>query len=126
MEGMVPWSSNYTYLVTLKLQDKEGYGIYKPQCGERPLWDFEDGSLCKREVAAYELSAYLNFPNIPVTVLRECPDRIGGEPVALVPGTERVLRRRREIVDRCRSTQMTRGDDDADARQEDSDHARGG
>jgi hypothetical protein len=75
---MVPWSSNYTYLVTLKLEEQVAHGIYKPQCGERPLWDFEDGSLCKREVAAYELSAYLNFPNIPVTVLREsAPQGLG-------------------------------------------------
>lgn len=71
MQGMVPWSSNYTYIVTVKLDDRQNYGVYKPQCGERPLWDFEDGSLCKREVAAYELSAFLGFPNIPVTVLRE-------------------------------------------------------
>lgn len=70
LEGVVPWSSNYTYLVKIKCGDVEYPGIYKPQCGERPLWDFEDGSLCKREVAAYELSAYLGFPNIPVTVLR--------------------------------------------------------
>ena len=78
MEGMVPWSSNYTYLVTLKLDEQEAYGIYKPQCGERPLWDFEDGSLCKREVAAYELSVYLNFPNVPVTILREnAPQGLG-------------------------------------------------
>jgi uncharacterized repeat protein (TIGR03843 family) len=71
MQGIVPWSSNYTYLVTLKHGSRSGVGIYKPQCGERPLWDFETGSLCKREVAAYELSAFLNFPNIPVTVLRD-------------------------------------------------------
>ena len=78
VEGMVPWSSNYTYLVTLKKAEREQYGIYKPQCGERPLWDFETGSLCKREVAAYELSAYLNFPNIPVTVLRDdAPQGLG-------------------------------------------------
>lgn len=78
LEGMVPWSSNYTYLVRLKLDDQEEYGIYKPQCGERPLWDFETGSLCKREVAAYELSAFLNFPNVPVTVLREdAPQGLG-------------------------------------------------
>jgi len=78
MEGMVPWSSNYTYLVTVKLDEREEYGIYKPQCGEHPLWDFETGSLCKREVAAYELSAYLNFPNVPVTVLREsAPQGLG-------------------------------------------------
>lgn len=78
LEGMVPWSSNYTYLVRIRLAQREEYGIYKPQCGERPLWDFESGSLCKREVAAYELSAYLNFPNVPVTVLREdAPQGIG-------------------------------------------------
>lgn len=78
LEGMVPWSSNYTYLVRLKLDEQEEYGIYKPQCGERPLWDFETGSLCKREVAAYELSAFLNFPNVPVTVLREdAPQGLG-------------------------------------------------
>src|SRR5581483_797124 len=78
MQGVVPWSSNYTYLVTLKQGDRQAYGIYKPQCGERPLWDFETGSLCKREVAAYELSAFLNFPNVPVTVLRQdAPQGLG-------------------------------------------------
>lgn len=78
IEGMVPWSSNYTYLVTLQLNAQQAYGIYKPQCGERPLWDFETGSLCKREVAAYELSAFLNYPNVPVTVLRDqAPQGLG-------------------------------------------------
>ncbi len=78
IEGMVPWSSNYTYLVTLQLNAEQAFGIYKPQCGERPLWDFETGSLCKREVAAYELSAFLNYPNVPVTVLRQdAPQGLG-------------------------------------------------
>jgi uncharacterized repeat protein (TIGR03843 family) len=78
MQGMVPWSSNYTYLVTVQDNTRAMYAIYKPQCGERPLWDFEDGTLCKREVAAYELSEFLGFPNIPVTVLREdAPQGLG-------------------------------------------------
>ena len=78
MQGMVPWSSNYTYIVTVKDNARAIYAIYKPQCGERPLWDFEDGTLCKREVAAYELSEFLGFPNIPVTVLREdAPQGLG-------------------------------------------------
>lgn len=70
MQGLVPWSSNYTYLVKLTRGEQQAVGIYKPQCGERPLWDFEDGTLCKREVAAFELSEFLGFPNIPLTVLR--------------------------------------------------------
>lgn len=78
MQGLVPWSSNYTYLVSVKRGGSEMYAIYKPQCGERPLWDFEDGTLCKREVAAYELSAFLGFPNIPITVLRaDAPQGLG-------------------------------------------------
>ncbi len=78
MQGIVPWSSNYTYLVIIKLGEREAYGIYKPQCGERPLWDFETGSLCRREVAAYQLSETLGFPNVPVTVLREdAPQGLG-------------------------------------------------
>jgi uncharacterized repeat protein (TIGR03843 family) len=78
MEGLVPWSSNYTYIVSIKFGERELHGVYKPQCGERPLWDFETGSLCKREVAAYELSAFLNFPNVPVTILRDhAPQGLG-------------------------------------------------
>ena len=34
----------------------EVQAIYKPRRGERPLWDFPSGTLCQREVAAYELS----------------------------------------------------------------------
>lgn len=101
LKGLVPWSSNYTYVVTLREGDHESYAIYKPQCGERPLWDFETGSLCKREVAAYELSAYLGFPNIPVTVLRN------DGPQGLGMVQQFVEHKRREnfftIRDRCRS-----------------------
>lgn len=100
MKGLVPWSSNYTYLVTVRESGRERYAIYKPQCGERPLWDFETGSLCKREVAAYELSAYLGFPNVPVTVLRE------DGPQGLGMVQQYVDHKRREnfftVRDRCR------------------------
>lgn len=100
MKGLVPWSSNYTYLVTVREGAREHYAIYKPQCGERPLWDFETGSLCKREVAAFELSAYLGFPNVPVTVLRE------DGPQGLGMVQQYVDHKRREnfftVRDRCR------------------------
>jgi hypothetical protein len=45
--------------------------VYKPTAGERPLWDFEQSSLCKREVASYLLSQALGWPAIPPTVLRD-------------------------------------------------------
>ena len=47
--------------------------IYKPSRGERPLWDFPDGTLCLREVTAYVMSQALGWPLIPPTVLRDGP-----------------------------------------------------
>ncbi len=44
--------------------------VYKPQRGESPLWDFEWGSLCQRETAAYEISRLLGWRLVPPTVLR--------------------------------------------------------
>ena len=43
--------------------------IYKPARGERPLWDFPRG-LWKREVAAYELSAFIGWDIVPLTLAR--------------------------------------------------------
>jgi uncharacterized repeat protein (TIGR03843 family) len=77
LQGMIPWSSNYTYLAHVCQGDRELLAIYKPACGERPLWDFETGTLCNREVAAYLISAELGWPNIPATVLREGPMGVG-------------------------------------------------
>ncbi len=53
----------------------EGFGevIYKPIAGERPLWDFPDGTLADREVAAYKVSEILGLNVVPMTVLREGP-----------------------------------------------------
>ncbi|MFP8963532.1 SCO1664 family protein [Streptomyces nanhaiensis] len=47
--------------------------VYKPVRGERPLWDFPDGSLARREVAAYEVSEALGWHLVPPTVLRDGP-----------------------------------------------------
>ena len=52
LQGMIPWSSNYTYLTRVNGSDREMLAVYKPACGERPLWDFETGTLCQREVVA--------------------------------------------------------------------------
>jgi uncharacterized repeat protein (TIGR03843 family) len=46
--------------------------VYKPERGERPLWDFPRG-LYRREVAAYRLSEALGWGLVPLTVPREGP-----------------------------------------------------
>lgn len=51
--------------------------IYKPIAGERPLWDFPDGNLASREVAAYYISEVGNFKVVPRTILREGPFGVG-------------------------------------------------
>ncbi len=75
--GLMRWGSNYTFLVTVKHEDNPFMAIYKPRMGERPLWDFPDGTLCQRETAAYVLSEMLAWHLVPPTVLREGPRGIG-------------------------------------------------
>jgi len=75
--GRMPWSSNATFLVNITDGDDEMLAIYKPQRGERPLWDFPRGTLCHREVAAYEVSSALGWDIVPYTVLRDGPAGIG-------------------------------------------------
>jgi uncharacterized repeat protein (TIGR03843 family) len=69
--GLMPWSSNYTFLVTVCHNNAEALAIYKPAQGERPLWDFPDGTLALREVAAFHVSRALGWDFVPPTVLRE-------------------------------------------------------
>ncbi|OEV03259.1 phosphatidylinositol kinase [Streptomyces oceani] len=48
--------------------------VYKPVAGERPLWDFPDGTLAQREVAAYQVARAMGWDElVPVTVLRDGP-----------------------------------------------------
>lgn len=47
--------------------------VYKPISGERPLWDFPDGNLAGREVAAYAVSEALDWNLVPATWLRDGP-----------------------------------------------------
>ena len=69
--GLLHGSSNYTFLAQLEPHPPAGLlAVYKPARGESPLWDFEAGTLYKREVAAYELSKVLGWPKIPPTVVR--------------------------------------------------------
>ncbi len=77
LQSRVPWSSNNAFLVKLNAGADECLAIYKPARGERPLWDFDAGTLVKREVAAHVVSRMLGFPNIPPTILRDGPYGIG-------------------------------------------------
>ncbi len=75
--GRMPYSSNATLLVEISLDGQSINAIYKPQRGERPLWDFPDG-LYRREAAAYVLSAALGWELIPPTVVRvDAPYGVG-------------------------------------------------
>ena len=54
--GLIPYSSNYTFLAKVRNVGAEVLAIYKPRKGERPLWDFPEGTLAAREVAAWKVS----------------------------------------------------------------------
>src|SRR5467141_583548 len=70
--GLMPDCSNYTYLAHVRGDaGAETLGVYKPAQGETPLDDFPDGTLGKREVAAYLVSAALNWQVVPFTVYRD-------------------------------------------------------
>jgi hypothetical protein len=70
--GLMPDCSNYTYLAEVRGDaGTETLAIYKPVPGETPLDDFPDGTLGKREVAAYLVSAALNWGVVPFTVYRK-------------------------------------------------------
>jgi len=69
--GLLRWSSNYAFLIGVCLDDITLTAVYKPQKGERPLWDFPDGTLCYRERAAFLTSEFLGWQIVPPTALRE-------------------------------------------------------
>jgi uncharacterized repeat protein (TIGR03843 family) len=75
--GLIRNSSNYTFLITITEGDNALLAVYKPRRGERPLWDFPDGTLASRERAAYLTSAALGWQIVPPTVLRDGPHGSG-------------------------------------------------
>ncbi|HEX8771136.1 MAG TPA: SCO1664 family protein [Acidimicrobiales bacterium] len=72
VKGRLPWSSNGTFLVEVCQGDSSAMAVYKPERGERPLWDYPPG-LFRRETAAFVVSDYLGWDLIPETVVREGP-----------------------------------------------------
>ncbi|GIW11799.1 MAG: hypothetical protein KatS3mg061_2856 [Dehalococcoidia bacterium] len=83
--GRVPAGSNATFAVVLRYGAEEHLAIYKPRRGERRLWDFPDGTLYRREVAAYLVSEAIGWGIVPPTVAREGPYGIGSLQVYCEP-----------------------------------------
>ncbi len=113
LTGRVLPASNATFVGTIDGVDV----VYKPIAGERPLWDFPDGTLAHREVACYLVSEALGWDVVPPTWLREGPHGLGmvqlwREPdpdqdaVTLVPGGD-VPGDRRHVLDGIDATGET-------------------
>ena len=75
--GLLPRASNFTFLARVTDGPEQILAVYKPRSGEAPLWDFEEGTLAAREVAAFVVSDALGWPWVPPTVLREGPHGLG-------------------------------------------------
>jgi len=73
LEGRLVEASNTTLRAFLTLDGVSVRCVYKPIRGERPLWDFPDGTLAGREAAAYLVSAATGWGVVPPTVLRAGP-----------------------------------------------------
>ena len=73
LEGRLVEASNTTLRARISLDGTDARCVYKPIRGERPLWDFPDGTLAGREVGAYLLGCATGWGCVPPTVLREGP-----------------------------------------------------
>jgi uncharacterized repeat protein (TIGR03843 family) len=73
VEGRLVEASNTTLYCSVSHADLRAACVYKPVAGERPLWDFPDGTLAEREVAAYEVSAASGWRIVPPTLYRDGP-----------------------------------------------------
>ncbi len=71
--GRLVDASNATLYCSVSLDGVAAACVHKPIAGERPLWDFPDGTLATREVGAYAVSAATGWNIVPPTVMREGP-----------------------------------------------------
>jgi uncharacterized repeat protein (TIGR03843 family) len=71
--GRIRSASNATFLCEAQLGGHTQHCVYKPVAGERPLWDFPDGTLAGRELAAHMVSQALGWNIVPYTIIRDGP-----------------------------------------------------
>lgn len=69
LTGRITTASNATFLGSIG----DVSVVYKPIRGEKPLWDFPNGTLAHREVAAFLVSETLGWNLVPHTWLRDGP-----------------------------------------------------
>lgn len=77
--GLLAGASNHTFLAEARHGGRTELAVYKPRDGEAPLWDFPEGTLWRREIAAYEVASALGWEgvHVPVTVAGEGPFGVG-------------------------------------------------
>ncbi|CAN5344773.1 SCO1664 family protein [soil metagenome] len=73
VQGRLVSASNATFFARLALDGAESDCVYKPVRGERPLWDFPDGTLAGREVASYVVSELAGWHLVPPTFMADGP-----------------------------------------------------
>ena len=106
MLGRLPGSTNQALVVLVHHRHVASpfHAVYKATVAERPLFDFPERTLARREVAAFLVSEATGWAVVPPTVLREGPygegmiqEWIHGDPevdlVQLVVGDDPRLRR---------------------------------
>ncbi|PRW65287.1 SCO1664 family protein [Actinopolyspora mortivallis] len=71
VRGRLVEASNATLLCSVEHEGVRADCVYKPVRGERPLWDFPDGTLAGREVASYLLSEEIGWRLVPPTRWRD-------------------------------------------------------
>lgn len=71
LSGRLRSASNATFVGASTLDGVTVECVYKPVRGEKPLWDFPDGTLAHREVASYLVSELAGWHLVPVTVLTD-------------------------------------------------------
>jgi uncharacterized repeat protein (TIGR03843 family) len=71
LEGRFVYGSNATLLAEVQHEGRIFSAVYKPMEGERPLWDFPEHTLARREVAAFLTSEALGWDLVPPTIFRQ-------------------------------------------------------
>jgi uncharacterized repeat protein (TIGR03843 family) len=101
--GRIVDASNATLFGTVSADGLSADCVYKPVRGERPLWDFPDGTLAGREVGSFLVSEAAGFHVVPHTVYREGPFGPGMVQIWVDTDDER------ELVDVCSPKKVPSG-----------------